>query len=273
MGLGGHLTWTAAIREVHKKYSVGVFPCDMQGNHINSEIFKNNPYCVDVSSSDVFSLPLDLPETNYCLEDYPDRCVQRADKHIIEQICEYYGIENPELKCELYFTEEEIEFSESLLSEVSSDFLVIEPMSKDGYTVNKKYSFDKWQRIVDTLSRDIEIVQVGVDETHVLNNVTSIVGKTNFRQAACIIGYSDLLMGIEGGLIHAATAVDTRAISVISGFLDPRMVSYPQNENIYIGNHGPCGLKIACDECQKDVREHEESEIVNSAFSILGEVL
>ena len=80
-------------------------------------------------------------------------------------------------------------------------------------------------------------------------------------------------MGIEGGLIHAATAVDTRAISVISGFLDPRMVSYPQNENIYIGNHGPCGLKIACDECQKDVREHEESEIVNSAFSILGEVL
>ncbi len=263
MGLGGHLTWTAAIREIHKKYSVGVFPCGMGGNHISSEIFINNPYCVDKNSDEVFALPLDLPETNYCKEDRPDRAIHRTDRHIIEQICEHYGIESPELRCELFFRDSEIEKVESLLDNVSAEFLVIEPFSKTNYTPNRTYPFDKWQRVVDNLSKDIEVVQVGTDENNLLKNVTNLIGKTTFREAACLIGYADLMMSSESGLVHAATAVDTKALSIVTGYQDPRMVNYPQNINIYIGTHGPCGWKVPCAVCREDAERHDESEIID----------
>lgn len=269
MGLGGHLTWTAAIREINKKYSVGVFPCGMGGNYIDSVIFKNNPYCVDKNSDEVFALPLDLPETNYCKEDRPDRAIHRPDKHIIEQICEHYGIESPELRCDLFFHDEEFENVDTLLNDLSDEFIVVEPFSKTNYTPNRVYPFHKWQNIVNRLSKDIEVVQVGNDENYLLDNVTSLIGKTTFREAACLIGYSNLLMSTESGLVHAATAVDATALSIVTGYQDPRMVNYPQNKNVYIGNHGPCGLKIPCENCQEDAENHNEQEIIDIAMEII----
>ena len=59
MGLGGHLTWTAAIREIYEHKSMKSFPCGRNGKAIKSEIFLNNPYCTDRSSEKAFFLPLD----------------------------------------------------------------------------------------------------------------------------------------------------------------------------------------------------------------------
>ena len=114
-----------------------------------------------------------------------------------------------------------------------------------------------------------EVVQIGIDKNHPLNNTTNMIGKTTFREAACLIGYSDLLMCTEGGLVHSATAVDTPTLSIISGFLDPRLVSYPQNINIYIGKHGPCGWKIPCKECENDAEQHDENEIIKAVLEAL----
>jgi len=279
MGFGGMLTWTAAIREVYKhNNNTKVIPCDLDhyGNYkktVTDDMFLNNPYIHDGSSLPSVYLPLSLQETNYCKQDLPDRCIQRPDRHIIEQICEYFGIMNPELRCDLFFDDNEIEKTELLLDGVSADFLVIEPMSNDEYTVNKKYPFHKWQRVVDILSKDIEIVQIGVDETHLLNNVTNMIGKTTFREAACLIGYADMLMCTEGGLVHSATAVDTPALSIVTGFLDPRMVCYPQNKNICIAQHNPCGWKIPCEECKADAESHDESEIINNVLEFLEKII
>ena len=41
------------------------------------------------------------------------------------------------------------------------------------------------------------------------------------------------------------------------------MVAYPQNINVNISSHGPCGLKVQCQECNKDSENHDWSEIVN----------
>ena len=50
MGLGGMLTWTAAIRELYNYYGKIVFPCEFDGSGnyvkpVESDMFLNNPYC------------------------------------------------------------------------------------------------------------------------------------------------------------------------------------------------------------------------------------
>ena len=279
MGLGGYLTWTAAIREISNnkiEKDSKIVPCEMIGRTVTkiveSPVFHNNPYVYDKQRDQgkgVFMLPLNLHETNYCKRDTPSKAYHRNDKHIIEQLCEFYGINNPLLKCELYFSKEEKEKANAICSSLSKEYITIEPHSKTSYTVNRKYPLKKWQRIVDKLSKDIQVVQVGRKDLPLMNNVVDCRGKTTFREAALIIDKSKLFLSTEGGLVHAATAVDTKSLVIITGYQSTKMIAYPQNINLNISSHGPCGLKIVCEDCQRDTLNHNEQEIIDKAEQIL----
>jgi len=277
MGLGGYLTWTAAFRELKEKKlekEVKILPCEVHGNQITKivkdQVFDNNPYVYNESTDQglkVFALPLNLYETNYCRKDTPTRAYHRYDKHIIEQICEHYGIEDPDLKCELYFTNEERRRVDKILTQnnVPSDFVIVEPQTKDSYTVNKSYPFVKWQNIVNQLTKKgICVVQIGQKtKDKNLQNVINLTGMTSFREAACIISRSKLLISAEGGLMHAANAVDTKSVILYTGFISPVMTGYRNNVNLWIGEkHGPCGMKTTCDKCKQEVESHDEDEVV-----------
>jgi ADP-heptose:LPS heptosyltransferase len=279
MGLGGHLTWTAVARELYKKLNdknIKILPCEIHGSRITrvieSEIFKNNPYLVtnkedlkQANQNKVFPLQLNNPDTNYCKFDSPKKCVQRCDKHCIEQICEFYGIENPELRCEIYFSDDELEKINQLTEKLDKDFIVIEPHAKSDYTPNKTYSFQKWQNVANELKKYIQVVQISPPGKKVLDGVVSLVGETTFREATGVIGKSKMFLSTEGGLMHASTAADTTALIVMTGYQSPVLWSYPKNINLYIGSHGPCGLKIPCKECYNDVENHDENEIIQKA--------
>jgi hypothetical protein len=49
----------------------------------------------------------------------------------------------------------------------------------------------------------------------------------------------------------------------LTGYQGYDMVAYPNNINIDISTHGPCGLKIDCDKCSDDVYNHNENDIVD----------
>ena len=278
MGLGGLLTWTAAVREISKQLEedVRILPCEGDGRNISkivrSPVFVNNPYVTDnIKDPDqrVFPMWLNNPSTNYCKNDTNMIATHRYDKHIIEQICEFYGIDNPELKCELYFSKPEKEKIENLTSGLDPGFLTIEPFSKTNYTPNRVYPFEKWQTIVDALKEQVEIVQLGTSQSPLLSGVTDFRGITSFRTAAGVIGESRLFLSSEGGLVHAATAVETKSVVIITGYQHPRMISYPQNININIASHGPCGLKIECPECKEDRENHNPDEIIEKVKKTL----
>jgi len=270
MGLGGHLTWTAAAREIKKK--TGLVSVPVNGNNIvTDDIFKNNPnFSFDTSDGkEKIILDLGKPETNYCIADLPDRAIQKTDKHIIETICEHYDILDPELKCDLFFTEEELEKARGLIKDLPLRFLVIEPHSKTSYSINRQYPLDKWQKVVNELSEKFPIVQVGVSGKRVLDSVVDLTGQTTFREAAAIIRLSSLLLSNEGGLGHAATATETKALIVLGGYTGAKMVCYPQNINIDVATHGPCGMKSHCSLCQEDYENHNYGEIVERALEVL----
>jgi len=278
MGLGGYLAWTAVAREISKKLpeDTKILPCEGDGKNIHkivrSPVFENNPLIFkEGEKTKLFPMFCNNPEANYCKDDTPLKAHHRYDKHIIEQMCEYYDIPDPELKCELYFSSQEEKRVQEIKNNLNEEYVVIEPYSKTNYTPNRVYPFNKWQNIVNELSNHIQIVQVGLNTSPLLDNVVDLRSRTSFREAALLIGGSRLFMSTEGGLVHAATAVDTVSVVIITGYQDIKMVSYPQNINIDISKHGPCGLKIKCDECAKEALEHNEKIILDKALSYLIE--
>jgi ADP-heptose:LPS heptosyltransferase len=284
VGLGGYLTWTAAAREICDRVPGSkVLPVEMHGQlmrPIVSDIFYNNPRMTQKLSNDnnQYCIPMILnnPSANYCKHDYPTHAVHRYDKHIIEQICEIYGITDPKLKCELYLTEEEIQVA-NLVGEafVNKKYVVIEPQSNDEYSTNKVYPIKKWQKVADDLnSMGLNVVQVGRGtSTKKLKGVSDLTGQTTFRSAAAIIASADLFVSSEGGLMHAANAVETKSVIVYSGFISPVMTGYPENTNIWVGkDHGPCGMKTKCNKCHEEMEAHNPSEIVESVRSALSNV-
>ena len=276
MGLGGYLAWTAVARELKKQLpeQVKVLPCEGDGKNvtrlIRSPVFENSPHIYKTGDGDqAFPMFLNNPQANYCKTDTPIKAYHRKDKHIIEQMCEVYGIDNPELRCEMFFTDRERQNVKNLTDSLEGKFVTIEPYSKTNYTPNRAYPFEKWQNIVNVLKNHVQVVQIGNESGPLLQNVIDYRGKTSFREAAILIGESELFLSTEGGLVHAATTVDTRSVVIITGYQDVRMVAYPQNININIGNHEPCGLKVKCDECFEEVNSHDEQEIVDKALDTL----
>lgn len=283
MGLGGYLTWSAAFAEIHKKFGKRILPIEVHGNQVrivDSTIFKNNPIIVDSTidnlenyQTDYHLVPLNLPATNYCKNDTPTHAKHRYDTHIISQILDYYKVEHTlaDTRCRLYFTDQEQKEVDDLASVVGTDvFITIEPHSNNEYTCNRQYPFEKWQNIVDNLCEVVRVVQVGRSNVRVLDNVIDVTAKTTFRTCAGLIGRSKLFLSTEGGLTHAAQAVGTKSIVVITGYQHPDMVAYPQNINMWIHkNHGPCGKKQKCEECWDAVIGHDEQEIINEAMGVL----
>ena len=110
---------------------------------------------------------------------------------------------------------------------------------------------------------------MGVSGSKVLDNVIDLTGKTSFRDTAKIIQCASLFLSAEGGLVHAATAVGTKSVVVITGYQSEKMVAYPQNININISTHEVCGLKIKCKKCEEDAENHDFGEIVKAIKSEL----
>ena len=279
MGLGGYLTWTAAARAVKKHINnqIKIIPIESHGNllkTIKSDIFKNNEDFYQNWENNCFTLPfiLNNPKTNYCKKDTPEKAIHRYDKHIIEQICENFGINNPELKCILKLDKEEQKKVDNLTKNLPENFVTINTDVNSEYTQNKFNLFEKWQNIVDLLKNDITFVQIGLKGKK-LKNAIDLTDQTTFREAAGIIGKSKLFVGSEGGLIHAATAFDVPCVVVISSFIHPDLVKYPNNINIWLNedNHGPCGMKIYCEKCHNNMKKLDEKIVCTAIRKKLGD--
>jgi ADP-heptose:LPS heptosyltransferase len=104
----------------------------------------------------------------------------------------------------------------------------------------------------------------------VLDGVIDMTGRTTFRECAGLIGEASLFLSTEGGLVHAAQAMQTKSVVVITGYQHPDMVAYPQNVNLWINEgHGPCGMKVPCAECESAVCAHDAVEIATLAMGAL----
>lgn len=160
---------------------------------------------------------------------------------------------------EIFLTEEE----KNQWSEYSN-FVHIEPNIKGWLGPNKDWGFARWQAVVDQMP-DIAWVQ---GPGRRLQRVQQVETKT-FRDACALLEKADLFVGTDGGLHHAAAALEKKAVVVWGGFTHPRNLGYDTHINLHSGVE-PCGSLKACAHCKKAMDQITVETVVKAIRSQLS---
>ena len=268
MGLGGHLMWTPIVKGLHDKHQKKIFI----GSPGDGMIWENNPYITKDKNNSIH-LDFSRPDLNYITHETSDKMFWREEikGHVIEFLCDKLEIPIPDfLKCELFFSGEEQKQIDVVLKHLKKDFIIIEPHTKKSWSLNREYPFEKYQNIVDSVPKDIHVVQIGVKGSKLLDNVTNLTGVLTFRTACLLMKYAKCFISTEGGLVHGATTVDTKSIVIFTAYSPFNFFKYPQNININTANHSPCGLRSFCQDCNDDVNEGlYENQIIQELKKLL----
>ena len=148
----------------------------------------------------------------------------------------------------------EIYFSDSELSAVSkySPTVIIEPNNKQKASPNKNWGRGRWESLVLMLVRlGVDVWQMGPTGTQVFPNVR-LIKTEDFRQACAVISRAKVCVFPEGGLHHAAAALNIPAVVIFGGYISPKVTGYEGHTNLFIesGGHGlGCGMRVECRHC------------------------
>ena len=305
MGYGGSLIWTAVIGELKRrcpdtailfKHTIPT-PFDRYApagwkNHplyrkVNQklfwetksldDVFMNNPHLVPfetLSARDVkkaIVIDCNSKRNSYAVSCTKDRIVFKPG-NAIAMLCKRFGCGVTALpRPELFFTDEEQQRAARRVQGLG-DFIAVEPHAKADYTPNKDWFFERWQAVADRVSPRITVVQVGLPGKALLKGVVDFRGIGTFRDAACLLGHARLFAGTDGGLMHAARAVETASVILYGGYTPIELTAYSNNVNIY--HHvdcAPCGLRIECPFHKKCLASIQVEEVVGAITGILNQ--
>ena len=268
MGFGGNLMWTAVFREIWKQKKnpkLKIIPIN-NNNICRSEMWINNPYITyDINYKPQLLLNIGYSGHGTII---PGASTWQYDKyiddsHIIYNRCLHYRISNPKIKCDLFFTKDEINKVTNYLKKLPEKFIIIEPHSKDAYKKNNYYPFNKWQNIRKSITK-YPIVQVGKGGKRILDNVINMTGKLSFRETAYLISKCVFFLGTEGGLGHCCNAVNSPGLIIVPPMYHPNLIKYDNIQYIWLGTkeHSRCGMKVKCQKCHHIINNHNEKTII-----------
>mgnify|MGYP002737734938 CR=1 FL=1 len=158
----------------------------------------------------------------------------------------------------LYLTPQELAFGNGL-----EDYVLIEPNLDPQSNQNKQWK--QWQVLVD-LTPDVKYLQVGPKNTRILRNVRHIETPT-FRDACGVINSVKACVLPEGGLHHAAGALNKKAVVIFGGHISTEITGYDCHINI--GTTEPCGRWTKCFHCEQIMNNITPEFVVEKLRSIL----
>ena len=258
--VGDQLCMSSVIRLINKQHPfkivvISSFP----------ELFENNPrvwrnYEVQVDYFGKFFVRILRFLTGKQLENflftndnivYEDFMLKDQSKLHLSQVHSLHfktQINFNEISNEIYLSELEIEKYKKKF-DIKRTYAVIQPDSrKTIYASNKKWGFDKYQKVVTSL-KEIRWIQVGIHGDLLLNGVENYVGMTSIRELAFIIKNAEFVLADEGLLNHVASSVGSKSFVVFSGLTPIEIAQY--DDTISIVNTpqvecSPCMLRTKC---------------------------
>ncbi len=130
-------------------------------------------------------------------------------------------------------------------------YVIIEPHIKARASPNKDWGWERWQALV-RLRRDLDWVQLGAGGMRIVDGAR-YVATTDFRAACAVLAGARAAVLPEGGLHHAAAALNVPAVVIFGAMTDPANTGYASHVNFFdpLGGGGPCGQRVACDHCAR----------------------
>ena len=272
MGVGDDLMATGiarAVREEYPKAKVVFGDPDTYHDPANnklrvhwSEVFDGNPLIVHAEEP-VKELA--------CIPDYPGhRSYVDYENSVIEdgKIMRFKWIEGYKApKGEIYFSEDEKSGAGEVAMRLPYPFFVIEPNVADKPWHNhKSWPMERWQEVVDALKSDVHFVQFSKPSLENVGQVTT----PSFRQACAILSCAGGFIGTDGGLHHAAAALDIPAVVLWGHYSSPDIFGYNEHTNIRRADGIGCGSAwVKCEECPESMDRITVDEVVTSIKELI----
>ena len=133
--------WTALAREIYNIYQQKVVFIE-NGTIVQHDVFKNSPYISFSISNNTYKLYFKHGNL------LPERITNNkwdVSQHTIVSRCNYYGIKNPKIQCNLFFSNQEVSKINNIIQDLPKPFIVIEPHAKTSWCQHKQYPIEKWQ--------------------------------------------------------------------------------------------------------------------------------
>jgi len=237
-GLGDDILCSAVARELKKRGTGKIW-------HFTAfpELAVGNP--------DVIPVPTDFRLRRLCSM-FGVPCIEldyhgNPPRHLIVMICEQVGIRGA-VELRPYLTLSQEERREGRVTSRPQICFQTSSLGARFPARNKLWHHDRLQLVADALKTDFDLVQLGPASDPQLDDALDLRGKTSVRQAAAVLSQSHLFVGLVGGLMHLARAVDCRSVIVYGGFEHPFQSGYSANENLYWkGPCAPCWQRSDCD--------------------------
>jgi hypothetical protein len=235
-GIGKNIVATAVVRAISNQYpdkKIIILTAHIDMWFCNPRVYKvlefgKIPYFFqDYIQSKNTVLMLQDP---YRCEDYIYK-----RKHLSEIWCEMYGIKWDGERPEIYFTNLEYDFLQTLINKEKPIFLI--QCSGGSENQQHKYSWARdlppqiAQQIVDEMSKDYRVIQIRRPDQIALNNCEYL--SLNPRQLSMTIMLSDKRLFIDSFMQHSAAALGYES-TVVWIVNDPKVLGYKNHYNISI---------------------------------------
>jgi ADP-heptose:LPS heptosyltransferase len=202
------------------------------------ELFQNNPQADWVTTKHIKTTRRHI-KPKY-------RVVTGNEAPLTAQMRAYIGLDDP-FAPRLFLSSEELE---TIKKRFPFPYIAVCPSGKTGFSANRKeWGVENFQKLVDLFS-DRRFVQIGLAKDPLLANVVDARGLAA-RESAAVVANAALFIGLEGGLMHLAKAVNTKAVIIYGGYVRPEISAYEENLNIYSPVYcSPCySSETASPEC------------------------
>lgn len=156
-------------------------------------------------------------------------------RHVTEIWCELCGVNWDGPTPEMYFTQLENDFCQTMINRDDRPILMINAFG-GADNQGHKYSWARdippitAQRVIETLSDRFRVIQIRRQDQIALNGAESFA--TNIRQTALMLLHSDRRLLIDSYLQHAAAAFGLKS-TVLWGCNSPVALGYEMHNNIY----------------------------------------
>jgi len=288
-GLGDHLLISPFIRHFKKSGKYKHISCVVHRNSF--ELFDRNPYIdslIPCTGNDLFLWG--LPEKNFAvfspyvevkdidsiekihkLESDHIFNFNRIDKSVIQQICDYYGLELDDESLDIHTACEDEKWADCFVASWSEKKIVF--LNTRSTLESKNYPSFRWQETVDLLVKEagdkIVILEL-TSEDQKLSGTIPLPVVPGLRSSAALFKRMACVVTVDSFPGHLAAAVNTRAI-VLFGPSNPRAFGHKQNINIRTSScpvcaNSPRREKCKSPKCLEDIRP---ALIVEKIISVL----
>lgn len=272
MGVGDDIMATGiarAVRDAYPKAKV-VFGdpdnyLDVANNKLRvhwSEVFDNNPIIVH---------PGEPVKELACIPDYPGHRsyvdYENSDVEGLKIVRLQWLDEYRAPRGEIHFTDDEKSGAGEIAMRLPYPFFVIEPnVAEKPWFNHKAWPFEKWQSVVNALKGEVHFVQFSSPS---LENVIHVTTPT-FRQACAVLSCAGAFVGTDGGLHHAAAALDVPAVVLWGHYSSPEVFGYTDHTNIRHSDGIGCGsVWVKCEECPDSMNAITVDEVVSSIKELI----